>query len=170
MAEVGLGPRSGVRIGDRVILAHGSEVRGPARVGVDASELEEQASSSAAAAADVEDSGVFLSFGARIDGAVVERDTALSALSRVGPGVRLRSGLVVLPGKNVTTQEQADNPALGKVRPLIESDVAFNAAVVEVNVGLASTISTASSGAASPSAPTRVARSPSAPSRRWTTA
>jgi hypothetical protein len=43
----------------------------------------------------------------------------------------------VLPGKNVTTQEQADDPALGKVRSLVETDVEFNAAVVEVNVGLA---------------------------------
>jgi len=96
-----------------------------------------QPTGAAAAEQEAEDSGVFLSFGAQVDGAVLERDTALSALSRVGPGVRLRSGTVVLPGKNVTTQEQADDPGLGKVRPLLETDVAFNAAVVEVNVGLA---------------------------------
>ena len=51
--------------------------------------------------------------------------------------MRLRSGTVVLPGKNVTTQEQADDPALGKVRKIVETDVEFNAGVVEVNVGLA---------------------------------
>jgi carbonic anhydrase/acetyltransferase-like protein (isoleucine patch superfamily) len=84
-----------------------------------------------------EDSGVFLSFGAQVDGAVLERDTALSVLSRVGPGVRLRSGFVVLPGKNVVTQAQADDPALGKVRPITEADRLFNEAVIHVNVGLA---------------------------------
>ncbi len=154
MASAGLTPHSGVEIGERVILAHGSEVRGPARIGVDASEPADGESSvsgtagstvsstdsvaaATAAPEEPEDSGVFLSFGAQVDGAVLERDTALSALSRVGPGVRLRSGTVVLPGKNVTTQEQADDPTLGKVRALMETDVEFNAGVVEVNVGLA---------------------------------
>jgi carbonic anhydrase/acetyltransferase-like protein (isoleucine patch superfamily) len=150
MAAAGLGRGSGVEIGERVILAHGSEVRGPARIGVDASEPKEDAAAGAGAASagaasvqqtsaeqEAQDSGVFLSFGAQVDGAVIERDTALSALSRVGPGVRLRSGTVVLPGKSVTTQEQADDPTLGKVRRLLPTDVEFNAAVVEVNVGLA---------------------------------
>ena len=127
LAAVGLAPADGVRTGERVILAHGSSVRGPARLGVLAE----------GEPAPEEDSGVFLSFGAQVDGAVLERDTTLSALSRVGPGVRLRSGFVVLPGKNVTTQAQADNPALGKVRPIAEADRLFNEAVVHVNVGLA---------------------------------
>jgi len=118
---------SGVTTGERVILAHGSSVRGPARLGV-----EEEGAPPLA-----NDSGVFISFGARVDGAVIERDSGLSALSRVGPGVRLHSGFIVLPGKNVTTQAQADDPALGKVRPIVETDRAFNAGVVEVNVGLA---------------------------------
>ena len=174
MNAAGLGAGTGVEVGERVILAHGSEVRGPARIGVDASEPEEEEAAATATAEvasvqqtsaehqdpdepdsddldsddldsdepesdepEAQDSGVFLSFGAQVDGAIIERDTALSALSRVGPGVRLRSGTVVLPGKNVTTQEQADDPALGKVRRLLETDVEFNAAVVEVNVGLA---------------------------------
>lgn len=123
LAAAGLRPRDGVRTGERVILAHGSAVRGPARLG--------------AGEADPADSGVFISFGALVDGAVLERDTGLSALSRVGPGVVLRSGTLVLPGKDVRTQAEADDPALGKVRPLVEADRLFNAAVVEVNVGLA---------------------------------
>lgn len=123
IARLGLNNRSGVETGERVILAHGSSVRGPAQIGVGA-EAEE-------------DSGVFVSFGAQVDGAILERDSGLSALSRVGPGVRLSSGLIVLPGKNVTTQEEADDPALGKVRPIVEADRAFNTGVVEVNVGLA---------------------------------
>ena len=127
LQAVGLSVDSGVETGERVILAHGSSVRGPARLGV---EVE-------GAPALENDSGVFVSFGAQVDGAVIERDSGLSALSRVGPGVRLGSGLIVLPGKNVTTQAEADDPALGKVRPIVEADRAFNAAVVEVNVGLA---------------------------------
>ncbi len=127
LARVGLRPDSGVETGERVILAHGSSVRGPARLGVLA----------AGQPAPEEDSGVFVSFGAQVDGAVLERDSGLSALSRIGPGVRLKSGTIVLPGKNVTTQAQADDPALGKVRPIVDADRMFNAAVVEVNVGLA---------------------------------
>jgi carbonic anhydrase/acetyltransferase-like protein (isoleucine patch superfamily) len=127
LAALGLAPVDGVRTGERVILAHGSSVRGPARLGVLAE----------GQPAPDRDSGVFLSFGARVDGAVLERDTALSALSRVGPGVRLRSGFVVLPGKNVTTQAQADAPALGKVRPITQADRLFNEGVIHVNVGLA---------------------------------
>jgi carbonic anhydrase/acetyltransferase-like protein (isoleucine patch superfamily) len=127
LAAVGLPPGSGVRTGKRVILAHGSSVRGPARLGVLAP----------GETPPNPDSGIFLSFGAQVDGAVLERDTGLSALSRVGPGVRLRSGMMVLPGKNVRTQAQADDPALGKVRPVTEADRLFNEAVVHVNVGLA---------------------------------
>ncbi len=127
LTVVGLSAKSGVKTGERVIMAHGSSVRGPARLGVQRK----------GQPAPKVDSGVFISFGARVDGAVIERDSGLSAMSRVGPGVRLRSGFIVLPGKNVTTQAQADNPALGKVRPITEADRLFNAGVVEVNVGLA---------------------------------
>jgi carbonic anhydrase/acetyltransferase-like protein (isoleucine patch superfamily) len=187
LAAAGISVDAGVEIGERVILAHGSEVRGPARIGVDASEhdgpdpvggeeaeeaevgddgqgdrssegveveavtlqegtLEEGhdeeghddgSEEEGQGEEELEDSGVFLSFGAQVDGAIIERDVQLSALSRVGPGVRVRSGLVVLPGKNITTQEEADDPKLGKVRPLLETDVEFNEAVIEVNLGLA---------------------------------
>jgi len=123
----GLGLEPGVRTGERVILAHGSSAHGPARLGV----------LPAGEEGPEDDSGVFVSFGARVDGAVIERDSGLSALSRVGPGVRLRSGTIVLPGKDVQTQAEADDPALGKVRPITQADRLFNEGVVEVNVGLA---------------------------------
>jgi carbonic anhydrase/acetyltransferase-like protein (isoleucine patch superfamily) len=80
---------------------------------------------------------VFLSFGAAVDGAILERNTQVSQLARVGPGVRLRSGYVVLPGKNVTTQEEADNVNLGKVRLITEADIVFAEAVIEVNTAFA---------------------------------
>ncbi|MDP9431813.1 MAG: acetyltransferase [Actinomycetota bacterium] len=132
LKRLGLTPTSGVKTGERIILAHGATVRGPARLGVGPVLHVPDGHGG-----EVEDSGVFVSFGALVDGAILERDTGLSALSRIGPGVRLRTGMLVLPGKNVTTQQQADDPALGKVRPITEADREFNAGVVEVNVGLA---------------------------------
>jgi len=115
----------GVETGERVILAPGAAVRGPAQRG--GGEPGDPAT----------DSGVFLSFGALVGGAVLERDTAVSALARVGPGVTLRSGTLVLPGKDVRTQAEADDRTLGKVRDVTEADRLFNAGVIEVNVGLA---------------------------------
>jgi carbonic anhydrase/acetyltransferase-like protein (isoleucine patch superfamily) len=114
-----------VEIGERVILAHGAEVIGPAQIGVEGSDI---------AANPDDEPEVFLSFSSQVDGAVLETNTGVSALARVGPGVRLRSGTLVLPGKDVTTQEEADDPALGKVRMVNEADVAFNEAVLEVNL------------------------------------
>jgi len=125
-AQRSAGLRAGIRTGERVILAHGSSVVGPARLGVVSDRTPPGA-----------DSGVFVSFGALVDGAILERDSGLSALSRIGPGLRLKTGLIVLPGKNVRTQAEAQDPALGKVRPITQADRLFNAGVVEVNVGLA---------------------------------
>lgn len=120
----------GVEIGERVILAHGSSVIGPAQIGVTGGDI---------AADPDDDQEVFLSFGSRVDGGVLEKNTGISALGRVGPGVTLRSGFLVLPGKDVTTQAEADDPALGKVRLINEADVAFNEAVLQVNIEFART-------------------------------
>ncbi len=132
LARLGLDEASGVETGERVILAHGSRVLGPARLGV--GDVLQVAGGEGGTTSD---SGVFVSFGAEVDGAVLERDSGLSALARVGPGVRLPSGFIVLPGKNVTTQAEAEDAGLGKVRPIVAADREFNAGVVEVNVGLA---------------------------------
>ncbi|MDQ3213345.1 MAG: acetyltransferase, partial [Acidobacteriota bacterium] len=118
----------GVEIADRVILAHGATVKGPAKIGVGGGDIIVDPD---------DDQEVFLSFGTEVDGAILERNTGVSALGRVGPGVTLKSGFIVLPGKNVTTQAQADDASLGKVRLLTEADVAFNEAVIEVNVAFA---------------------------------
>jgi len=124
----GVAAGGGVQIADRVILAHGSSVIGPARIGVGGGDIPADPD---------DDQEVFLSFGSQVDGAVLERNTGISALGRVGPGVTLHSGTLVLPGKDVTTQAEADDPALGKVRAINEADVAFNEAVIEVNVAFA---------------------------------
>jgi carbonic anhydrase/acetyltransferase-like protein (isoleucine patch superfamily) len=115
----------GVEIGERVILAHGCTVKGPAQIGIEGKDIPVDPDT---------DQEVFISFGAEIDGAILEKNTGVSALARVGPGIRLRSGYIVLPGKNVTTQEEADNINLGKVRKLVEDDIEFNEGVLEVNI------------------------------------
>jgi carbonic anhydrase/acetyltransferase-like protein (isoleucine patch superfamily) len=121
IAALGLRNDNGVQIAERCILAHGATVKGPVRLGTGHDPHPE----------------VFLSFGAQVDGAILERNTQVSQLARVGPGVRLRSGYVVLPGKNVTTQEEADNVNLGKVRLITEADIVFAEAVIEVNTAFA---------------------------------
>lgn len=125
VAALGL---QGVEIGERVIMAHGSTVKGPAQIGVQGSIV------TADPDADTE---IFLSFGSEVDGAIMETNTGVEALGRLGPGVRLKSGYFVLAGKNVTTQAEADDPALGKVRMISEADFAFNEGVLEVNVAFA---------------------------------
>lgn len=125
LAGIGLRPGDGVRIGDRVIMAHGVSVIGPARVGVEGADSPLDPGG---------EQNVALGLGSRVDGAIIERNTSVSQFARVGPGVRLRSGTAVLQGKNVTTQEQADDPALGKVRALVDGDVAFNVTAIDANV------------------------------------
>jgi carbonic anhydrase/acetyltransferase-like protein (isoleucine patch superfamily) len=112
--------RGGVRLGERVILAHGSSVRGPATIGVDGS-------------CEHEPCAAFVSFNARVDGAVVQRDAMVQALARVGPGVTIPSGRKVLPGRSVDTQAQV----AGETEPVTEADREFVAAVIEVNVAFA---------------------------------
>lgn len=121
IAALDLHDSDGVQIGKQCILAHGATVKGPAILGAGSNSHPQ----------------VFLSFGAEVDGAILEQNTQVSQLGRVGPGVRLRSGFVVLPGKNVTTQEEADNIHLGKVRLITEGDIIFAEAVIEVNISFA---------------------------------
>ena len=79
---------------------------------------------------------MFVSFGAEIDRATIEKNTSVSALSRVGPGVRLRSGRATVPGANITTQAQADaqigSPG-AKVTCVTQANVEFAEAVIEAN-------------------------------------
>lgn len=128
VTALGLGENDGVEVSERVILAHGSTVKGPAKVGIGGGDITPDPDA---------DQEVFLSFGSEVDGAILERNTGVAALGRVGPGVRLKSGFIVLPGKNVTTQAEADDPGIGKVRLITEADVAFNEAVIEVNTAFA---------------------------------
>ncbi len=129
LAAAGLDPSEGIVVGGRCILAHGCTVKGPARIGVMNGDSDLLTG----------DQAVILGFGSQVDGAILEGGSGVSILGRVGPGVRLRRGFFVLPGKNVLTQDEADDPELGKARLGIEADQAFNDGVLRVNQLLALT-------------------------------
>jgi carbonic anhydrase/acetyltransferase-like protein (isoleucine patch superfamily) len=124
----GIRKERGLVIGARTVFGHHTSVRGPAVIGVGGGPIEANKDGVPE---------VILNQGAQVDGAWLEQNTAVSVFARVGPGVRLRSGMQVLPGKNVTTQAEADDPALGKVVPLTEADVEGTELSIDANTGFA---------------------------------
>jgi len=127
---------TGVQIGARVIMAHMAVVKGAAKIGTQGSTgpftdpvTNTQFNN------DIPET--FLAFNCEIDGATVERNTVVNFLARVGPGVTLPAGKVVLPGKNVTTNLQATSGSLGKVANLTQADVALMEGIIEVNEAFA---------------------------------
>jgi carbonic anhydrase/acetyltransferase-like protein (isoleucine patch superfamily) len=125
-----------VQIGERVIMAHFTAIKGAARIGLQGSTgpftdpvTNTQFNN------DIPET--FLAFNCEVDGATIERNSVVNFLSRVGPGVTLPSGKVVLPGKNVTTNLEASSGTLGKVANLTQADVRFMEGVVAVNEALA---------------------------------
>ena len=127
---------TGVDIGKRVIMAHMATIKGAAKIGTQGSTgpfidpvTNTQFSN------DIQE--IFLAFNCEIDGATIERNTVVNFLARVGPGVTLPAGKVVLPGKNVTTNLQATSGSLGKVANLTQADVALMEGIIEVNEAFA---------------------------------
>jgi len=127
---------TGVEIGPRVIMAHMATIKGAAKIGTQGSTgpftdpvTNTQFSNNIPE--------TFLAFNCEIDGATIEGNTVVNFLSRVGPGVTLPAGKVVLPGKNVTTNLQASSGSLGKVANLTQADVALMEAIIEVNEAFA---------------------------------
>ncbi len=119
-----------IYLGELVILAHGATVKGDAEIGEHGHCPKSEAHCTS-----------FVGFNAEVDGAVIEMDSMVGHLARVAPGVTLKSGLKVLPGKNVTTQAEADDASLGKVAAVVEADRDFMHGVIEVNVAFADTYS-----------------------------
>jgi carbonic anhydrase/acetyltransferase-like protein (isoleucine patch superfamily) len=114
-------PAPEVRIGDQVLISYGATVLGPSVIGAygSASKLTEVGS------------------GAVIDQATIEPGAIVSALARVGPGVTVPSGFRVLPGKNVTTDQEASDPGLGKVVKVTSSDLSDLFKMQSANLTLA---------------------------------
>jgi carbonic anhydrase/acetyltransferase-like protein (isoleucine patch superfamily) len=79
----------------------------------------------------------FIGFNSVVDGATMSDGSMVTHLAKVDPGILLKTGLKVLPGKHVKTQEEADDPTKGKVAYMTADDMAFMVGVVEVNVNLA---------------------------------
>ncbi len=102
----GKSPHAVIKIGDQVVVGFGATIEGSSTIG-----------------------GYFaagqptsIGPGALIDGATVQPGAMVSARARVGPGVTIPTGFNVLPGKNVTTQAEADHPSLGLVAPMTAND------------------------------------------------
>jgi carbonic anhydrase/acetyltransferase-like protein (isoleucine patch superfamily) len=123
----------GVDIGERVVLAHRVTVKGQAQLGV-------QKSSAVPAGCPVTqpEALMFVSFGAEVDGAIIEKNAQIGALARVGPGVRLKSGTAVSAGKNITKQSEATIGSTdSKVVCFTEANAEFANTVIEANEELA---------------------------------
>lgn len=110
-----------LRVGNNVAIGPGAEILGPSVIG-----------SYSTSAADTE-------IGARavIDDAAIQPGAIVSPLARVGPGVIVPAGYKVLPGKDVTTQAEASNPALGDVVKVTSTDTSNLKLLLTNTVGLA---------------------------------
>ncbi|MBN9419473.1 MAG: hypothetical protein J0I12_28720 [Candidatus Eremiobacteraeota bacterium] len=108
-----------VRMGAQTILAHGCSVVGPVTFGTS------------------DGAPTFVGFNARVEGAIMEPRSMVAARARLGPGIVLHSGKKVLPGRNVTSQQEADDNSLGKVADMVPADDTFMQGVLTVNIDLA---------------------------------
>ncbi|MGJ5629329.1 acetyltransferase [Nostoc sp. CALU 1950] len=127
---------TGVQIGERVIMAHMAIIKGAAKIGTQGSTgpFTDTVTNTQFSNTVPE---TFLAFNCEIDGATIQRNTVVNFLARVGPGVTLPAGKVVLPGKNVTNNLQATSGSLGKVVNLTQADVALMEGIIEVNEAFA---------------------------------
>ncbi len=110
-----------VLIGDQVVIGFGARVEGPSVIGVYG----------------IASKPTSIGAGALIDGATIEPGAIVSPLARVGPGVTVPSGFRVLPGANVTTDQEASKPALGMVVPVTSSDISTIKSTLSENGSLA---------------------------------
>lgn len=117
----GQDPHAVIRIGDEVVVGFGARIEGPSTIGGYFAAGQPTA----------------IGAGALIDGATVQPGAMVSPRARVGPGVTIPTGYKVLPGKNVTTQAEADNPRLGLVAPMTASDVSTITQTLAENAALA---------------------------------
>ena len=122
-ATVRSSANSAVLIGDNVTIEFGATILGPSTIGA----------YGGASVPPVE-----IGPNALIDGATIEPGAIVSGLARVGPGVVVPAGIRVLPGKNVTNEAEATNPALGKVALLTPAEVTQSSALLVNNQALAS--------------------------------
>jgi carbonic anhydrase/acetyltransferase-like protein (isoleucine patch superfamily) len=75
----------------------------------------------------------FLGFNAEVEGAIIEKDSMVMHLARVGPGVRIPSGRKVPSGFNITSQDQV----MTRTMALVAGDRDFMQGVIHVNASFA---------------------------------
>jgi carbonic anhydrase/acetyltransferase-like protein (isoleucine patch superfamily) len=112
-----------ITLGDTVIIAHGASVFGGASIGTRGE-----------CPPSIYVCASFVGFNSEVaEDAVVERNAMVTHLARVGPGVTIPSGRVVLPGKNVRSNSEV--PA--KTIEITDADRQFMDAVIHVNIAFA---------------------------------
>ena len=94
-------PAPEVKIGNQVVIGYGAQVLGPSTIG---------AYGSAAAPTGIGP-------GAVIDQANIAPGAYVSALARVGPGITIPTGKLVLPGQTVTNAAGSQEPRQGRDDP-----------------------------------------------------
>jgi carbonic anhydrase/acetyltransferase-like protein (isoleucine patch superfamily) len=114
-------PAPQVRIGDQVWVGYGAQILGPSTISAYGSSVQPTE----------------IGPGAQIDRATIEPGAFVGALARVGPEVTVPSGYFVLPGKNVTTNAEASDPALGMVRAVTNTDISALNKMLAANLSLA---------------------------------
>jgi carbonic anhydrase/acetyltransferase-like protein (isoleucine patch superfamily) len=119
--HAGTAPAPQVRIGNQVLVSYGSQILGPSTIGAYGTAAKP----------------TLIGPGAVIDQATIAPGGFVSALARVGPGVTVPTGFRVLPGKNVTTNDEASNPTLGKVVRVTNSDISDVVRKLTANLSLA---------------------------------
>jgi carbonic anhydrase/acetyltransferase-like protein (isoleucine patch superfamily) len=110
-----------VLIGDHVLVSYGAQILGPSTVGAYGSPSRPTE----------------IGPGAIIDEADIEQGAIVSPLARVGPGVTVPSGFMVLTGKDVTTDAEAADPAFGKVVAITSIDLSAITTILTANLSLA---------------------------------
>lgn len=123
-----------VEIGEMVILAHGATVKNGTRFGTEG-RCPDQAADAPGGHGPPNMCPSFLGFNAEVEGAIIEKDTMVMHLARVGPGVRIPSGRKVPSGFNITSQDQV----MARTLPLVAGDHDFMAGVIHVNSAFADT-------------------------------
>lgn len=117
-----------VVLGEQVIIAHGGTVKSASQLGVRGTCPVDPVTQHTP-----EHCPSFVSFNAEVDGAIIEKDAMVQALSRVGPGVRIPSGKKTKFGVNITTQAEVSS----KTEDVVDADRAFMNGVIHVNVAFA---------------------------------
>lgn len=123
-----------VELGDMVILAHGATVKNGTKFGTEG-HCPAPAADAHGGHGSVDKCPSFLGFNAEVEGAIIEKDTMVMHLARVGPGVRIPSGRKVPSGFNITSQDQV----MARTLPLVAGDHDFMAGVIHVNSTFANT-------------------------------